>query len=582
MMQIEGPVHLVGVGGMHMSAIAQILLARGVAVTGSDLRRSALTARVEALGGRVFEGHAAENVGDVRLVVTTAAAARENPELTEARRRALPVLQRAEMVARLMEGKRVIAVAGSHGKTTTSSLIAYILQRAGQHPMYLLGGESIDLGGNAGWGAGPACVVEADEYKRAFHEYRPAVAVITNIEADHLDYFGTAEEYYEAFVEFARLVQAGGRLVVGVDDAGSRKLAEGDGRAATLETFATNRGADWRAIDVKFDEEGVGFRVERRGKGLGSLRAGVPGRHFAANVLAAALGRFGEVKPGERLSRHTTFGIGGPADLLVTVRDAAGLAGAAVAAREAGQECFVLGSGSNLLVADAGMRGVVVDNRARGEETDNSGRRFRVESGASFASLARRMGRQGLDGLTWAVGIPGTLGGAVVYNAGAYGGCLGDVLRRVRLQGAEDSPYWAEAGDLGLVYRGSMFTRGQFAGRTVLEMEIELTPGEPKELAERAAGFDARRLGAQPRGRNAGSMFKNPPQHPAWKLIDSVGLRGERRGDAAISEKHCNFFVNQGNARAADVAWLVEEAERRVREQFGIGLEREVAFVGEW
>jgi UDP-N-acetylmuramate dehydrogenase len=192
------------------------------------------------------------------------------------------------------------------------------------------------------------------------------------------------------------------------------------------------------------------------------------------------------------------------------------------------------------------------------------------------------MGRLGRAGLTWAVGIPGTLGGAVVYNAGAYGGCLADVLQCVRLDGGEIDDEWVDATDLDLVYRGSVFTRGIFAGKTVLEVELRLMDGDPSDLARTAAAFDSRRLAAQPRGRNAGSMFKNPPESPAWKLIDGVGMRGMRRGDAAISDKHCNFFVNNGNCRAEDVNWLVTEAERRVREQFGVQLEREVAFVGDW
>jgi UDP-N-acetylmuramate dehydrogenase len=298
--------------------------------------------------------------------------------------------------------------------------------------------------------------------------------------------------------------------------------------------------------------------------------------------LAATLEGHGELRRDEALSRHTTFGIGGPADLFLTVRDAAQLAFATNAAHDAGVDIFVLGSGSNILVADAGVRGLVIDNRARTETGDETGTGFRVESGASFAAFARKMCRQGREGLTWAVGIPGTLGGAVVYNAGAYGGCLGDVLTRVRLQAHDDRDEWVDAADLGLVYRGSVFTRGQFEGKTVLEAEVRLAPGDAAELLERAASYDARRLAAQPRGRNAGSMFKNPPERPAWKLIDEVGLRGAQRGDAAISDKHCNFFVNYGNARAADVAWLVAEAQRRVREQFGVELQREVAFVGEW
>lgn len=302
----------------------------------------------------------------------------------------------------------------------------------------------------------------------------------------------------------------------------------------------------------------------------------------ALDAVATTLELHGDVRRDEPLARHTTFGVGGPADIFLTVRNADALAAATNAARAADVPLFVLGSGSNILVADAGIRGVTVDNRARAEQPDSTGLTYRIESGMSFAGFARKMCRLGLDGLVWAIGIPGTLGGAVVYNAGAYGGCLADVLTRIRLQepGGRDS--WVEASDLGLVYRGSVFTRGQFAGKTVLEAEVQLSPGDAKALLSQAASYDENRLAAQPRGRNAGSTFKNPPDHPAWKLIDSVGMRGMERGEAAVSDKHCNFFVNYGNAKAADVAWLIAEAQRRVLDQFGVELEREVAFVGAW
>ncbi|MEP6872463.1 MAG: UDP-N-acetylmuramate dehydrogenase [Anaerolineaceae bacterium] len=299
-------------------------------------------------------------------------------------------------------------------------------------------------------------------------------------------------------------------------------------------------------------------------------------------TLARMLTDHGDVRRDEPLARHTTFGVGGPANLFLTVRDADGLAAATNFAHETDVDLFVLGSGSNILVADAGIRGLTVDNRARREQADSTGLSYRVESGMSFAGFARKMCRTGLDGLAWAVGIPGTLGGAVVYNAGAYGGCLADVLTRVRLQEPEHRDSWVEAKELGLVYRGSAFTRGQFAGKTVLEAEVLLTRGDSLALLAQAASYDENRLTAQPRGRNAGSTFKNPPDHPAWKLIDSAGMRGMERGEAAVSDKHCNFFVNYGNARAADVAWLIAEAQRRVIEQFGIQLEREVEFVGAW
>lgn len=298
-------------------------------------------------------------------------------------------------------------------------------------------------------------------------------------------------------------------------------------------------------------------------------------------ALARTFASFGEVRLNESLARHTTFGIGGPADLFVTVRSAEALAGAMAAAAQEGLPVFVLGSGSNILVSDKGIRGIVIDNRARAERSAGDFR-FRLESGVPFAAFARRACRQGIAGLAWAVGIPGTLGGAVVYNAGAYGGCLADVLTAVRIYAPGEGEDWVPAERLGLVYRGSVFTRGAFAGKAVLEVELALEPGDARELTALAAEYDRRRLAAQPRGRNAGSMFKNPANAPAWKLIEAVGLRGMRRGDAAISERHCNFFVNLGQATAADVAWLVEEAERRVFEQFGIRLEREVAFVGEW
>lgn len=298
------------------------------------------------------------------------------------------------------------------------------------------------------------------------------------------------------------------------------------------------------------------------------------------DALAAVLEPIGELRRDERLARHTTFGVGGPADLFLTVRSADALAKATNAAFEAGVPRFVLGSGSNILIADAGIRGLVLDNRARAEVPDNLV--YRVESGASFAAFARKMCRLGLDGLAWAVGIPGTIGGAVVYNAGAYGGCLADVLRRVRLQLPGDGDQWVDASELGLVYRGSAFTRREVEGKAVLEAEVELAQGDAKSLLARAASYDEKRLTAQPRGRNAGSTFKNPPDAPAWKLIDAVGMRGMTRGEAAISDKHCNFFVNEGNASAADVAWLIAEAQRRVKDQFGVALETEVEFVGEW
>jgi UDP-N-acetylmuramate dehydrogenase len=205
----------------------------------------------------------------------------------------------------------------------------------------------------------------------------------------------------------------------------------------------------------------------------------------------------------------------------------------------------------------------------------------RAETGASFALTSRQLAFAGFQGLEWACGIPGTIGGAVVYNAGAYGGCLGDVLERIAVWDSAEGVVEYPASDLGLVYRGSAFTKGLMAGRAVLWAEFALWPGEEAELRARIADYDERRLKAQPRGRNAGSFFKNPPGNPAWKLLDGVGLRGYQIGGARFSDKHCNFLINAGNATAADVAALKRLAQQRVRDEYGIELEGEVSFAGE-
>ncbi|MBK7327572.1 MAG: hypothetical protein IPI85_00280 [Dehalococcoidia bacterium] len=271
MTEIHGPVHLIGIGGIHMSAIGQLLMERGTVVSGSDLRPSKLTAKLESLGAKVAYGHAAENVpADTALVVTTAAAADDNPELVVAREREIPILLRAEMVAKLMEGKRVVAVSGAHGKTTTSSLIAHILVSAGREPMYLLGGESLDLGGHASWGHGDICVVEADEYKRAFHEYTPDIAVITNVEPDHLDYYGTAEAYHQAFVEFGRKVKEGGVILACADDPGARQVSDELGDDPLRhETYGIEGARYWLARNIALSSDGVDFEVTRGGTPVG-------------------------------------------------------------------------------------------------------------------------------------------------------------------------------------------------------------------------------------------------------------------------------------------------------------------------
>jgi UDP-N-acetylmuramate--alanine ligase len=293
--QIPQRVHLVGIGGAHMSAIARILMTWGHTVSGSDLRPSPLTERLAAEGASVFEGHRAKNVGQAALVVTTSAARDDNPEIAEARRRGLPVIKRAEMVARLMEGRYAVAVAGTHGKTTTSALIAFILKQAGFSPTYLIGGEVPDLGGNAAAGSGRHIVVEADEFDAAFLSYHPQLAIVTNVEPDHLDIYGSLERLTEAFGRFLSQVPADGRIIGGADSAAVRRLLGlgGSPPAAPLvaryvESYALDRPALWTAEALEPRPNGShSFQVLRQAQFFGSFHTGVPGRHNVADALAA-------------------------------------------------------------------------------------------------------------------------------------------------------------------------------------------------------------------------------------------------------------------------------------------------------
>jgi UDP-N-acetylmuramate--alanine ligase len=271
-----------------MSAIAQILHAWGHSVTGSDQRDSEMTRRLEELGVHVAIGHAAENVGDAQLVVTTSAAHGDNAEIAEAKRRGIPVIKRAEMVARIMAGRYSIAVAGTHGKTTTSGLIAHMLVEAQLDPTYLIGGHVRSLGGNAAPGSGRHIVVEADEYDRAFLSYTPDVAVVTNIEPDHLDIYGTVEELTDAFAQFIGSVPEDGHVIAGADSPRVRELVANGGsiHARDVQTYALEAPAAWTATHVGHDAQSQTFAVEARGRSFGTFTFALPGRHNVSNALA--------------------------------------------------------------------------------------------------------------------------------------------------------------------------------------------------------------------------------------------------------------------------------------------------------
>jgi UDP-N-acetylmuramate--alanine ligase len=261
---------------------------------------------MEALGAHVAIGpHVAENVGEAEMVVTTSAAVTDNPELQEARRRGLPLLKRADMVARLMEGRTSIGVAGCHGKSTTSGLIATILVAAGRDPTYLIGADVPGLATNAAAGGGQHVVVEADEYDRAFLSYHLDVAVVTNVDADHLDYYKTWEAVQEAFRQFASQVKPGGTLVLCADNAEALTLRHHASPGVDVITYGIIDGAtmppasagggvqasggrpDWTATDIRDTAEGQTFTALRQGEPFGSFTTPLAGRHMAQNALGA-------------------------------------------------------------------------------------------------------------------------------------------------------------------------------------------------------------------------------------------------------------------------------------------------------
>jgi UDP-N-acetylmuramate--alanine ligase len=277
-------VHFVGIGGIGMSALAELLVARGHTVTGSDVRASKLTERLHSLGVRVNIGHTAEAVHGADLVVATSAARPDNPELVEARRTGLPVIKRAELLGWLMGESYGLAVAGTHGKTTTTGLLAFILRSAGLEPTALIGGEPLDFPSHGLLGKGRHLVAEADEFDRSFLRLWPKVAVITSIEADHLDCYANLEEIVTAFREFASRVPDDGLLVTCADDPILRQLDV----AVPRQSYGFAADAGWRITGSRpVSPYGTRFEFTTPAGDVHECNLHLSGRHFAQDALAA-------------------------------------------------------------------------------------------------------------------------------------------------------------------------------------------------------------------------------------------------------------------------------------------------------
>src|SRR5205085_2629206 len=656
-------VHFVGVGGIGMSGIAEVLLNMGFRVSGSDLRRSDVTGRLETLGAKIYEGHAAENVNGAHVVVRSTAVREDNPEVLEARRRSIPVIPRAEMLGELMRLKpHTVAVAGSHGKTTTTSMVATVLAHAKLRPSVVVGGVVGAMGSNARLGKSDLTVVEPDESDRSFLMLTPTFAVVTNIDREHMDHYTDMTDVRKCFADFVNKVPFYGAAILCLDDPHVQAVIPEVVRRRI--TYGLSAQADVAAREVRYDKQfGSVFQVRREGEPVGEVSLQVPGLHNIYNSLAAvavglelevpfdviagALSEFAGVnrrfqfkaeaagvivvddyghhpteiratlvaaKLGSRGRRMVVLfqphrytrtqdlmeefarSFSNADVLMVTDIYAAsedpieGVTAAALVeavrrfghkdARHVGtiEEATdalleevrpndmvitlgagnvyrvgerlpellkereqkseaevawrVVGAGSNVLADDREHRYVVVSTREVKGEARFEGERVSVSAGFSLPRLCVEAARQGLSGIEGLGGIPGTVGGALWMNAGAYGHEIGEVVESVRV--ARGGQVVAvPGGEVKWDYRHTSFKEGEL----LLGCTLRLRPDGPEKIKARMEEAKQKRFATQPHGaRSAGCFFKNPPGSglSTGKMIDEMGMKGERRGGARV------------------------------------------------
>ncbi len=732
-----------------MSGIAEVLLKLGYGVTGSDLVKNAEVSRLSDMGAVVSIGHAGKNIGKADVVVTSTAVSKDNPEVKEAQKRGVPVIRRVEMLAEIARLKYTIAIAGTHGKTTTSSMVGQVFKFGGLDPTVIVGGRLKAVGTGGVLGAGDYLVAEADESDGSFLKLSPTINIITNIDNDHLDYYKTKENLKSAFVEFANHIPFYGMNIVCWEDPIVRKILPLINRR--YQTYGFDKKCDLRATDLVTDPRGSTFTVTRNGQVLGPVTVPLYGKHNVLNALAAlgaglqvdlpfrlaaeALSQFagvgrrievrgesrgvtvvddyghhptemkatiaalrqrwperrlvvlfqphrftrtqalykdfaaalnsvdrlvlmpiypagekpikgvtsqliaknlkkknwewwtgdetlgkllvdlksgdvlltlgagdvwkigekyltaasllahqikaavpsldGRIKSEEPLSRHSTWGIGGPAEVFVEVHNVGELNGVTRFCRERKISTLILGWGSNVLLPDEGIRGCVLRLRGDFEAVHFDGNQVRLGAGVHLPKLSKRCAEKGLAGTEALAGIPGTIGGALVMNAGTPRGVIGDVLVSADILNEDGSVSTLAKDKIRFGYRES-----SLAGSCIVGAVLNLKFSTDQQVQERIATELTHREKTQPLGtKNAGSVFRNPPQDYAARLIEAAGLKGQSIGGMRVSPKHANFFENTGGGTAKDALALVEFVRSTVKEKFNIELQLEVKIV---
>jgi UDP-N-acetylmuramate--alanine ligase len=282
----EKRIHFIGLGGAGMSGIARIMLAKGMNISGSDAKDSSVLSGLKTLGAHVFIGHAASNIGDADILVVSSAIDQSNPEIIAANDKGLVILTRAQALALLMSESKSVAVAGTHGKTTTTSMLTVALQQAGLDPSFAIGGMINRGGTNAHWGSGEIFIAEADESDGSFLAYKPFGAIITNIELDHVDNFPDIESVNKIFVDFVNSIQSGGFLVAGIDSPGVAHLLSQIERR-DIEVITYGQSADYSISHVSLQPTESHARITKLGKVLGEISLTIPGKHNVENATAA-------------------------------------------------------------------------------------------------------------------------------------------------------------------------------------------------------------------------------------------------------------------------------------------------------
>ena len=748
-------IHVVGIGGAGMRAIARVLLEMGHVVSGSDRAASVHLDRLADLGATVMVGHDQANIADADLITRSTAVPDTNVEVEAALVTGRMVLSRAEILSALTRIRPAILVAGTHGKTTTSSMLAVLLEDAGEQPSFVIGSDVDFFGTGARWTAGDSFVVEADESDGTFLALEGAHAIVTSLDPDHLEFYGDASRLGAAFVAFVE--QTTGTTAVCIDDPDNEILAGLEG----VVTYGVTDRADLQLAEVTVERDATSFHATWMGRDLGQVRVGLPGLHNALNAAGAltvalslgvdagkaiaGLAEFGGVarrfetraevggvrfvddyahlpaeveaavrtakagpwnrviaayqphrfsrtealgttfstsfqgvdhlvltdiypsgeapRPGvtgkivhdavveacpdlsvswqptlddvvhhlaatlgpgdlcltlgagdltttpdliasllaersvdlswlralapslERttiaydspLGARTTYRVGGAARAVAEVGTLSDLVTLADAAATSSTPMVAVGNGSNLLVADRGFQGVAIvltDDFASVSLHDTV---VTLGAAASLPRAARKLVAAGLTGFEWAVGVPGTVGGAVVMNAGGHGSDMAaSVVSADVVNLGSGQLRTVAAADLAFRYRGSAVQ----ADDVVVAATLQLERGDVATGEALLSEIVHWRREHQPGGQNAGSVFTNPPDDSAGRLIDSCGLKGHRIGSAAVSTKHANFIQADPDGRADDIASLMQEVMAIVQEQCGVTLTPETRMVG--